>query len=1193
MEIEEYFEDLKSKVNECYRVAGEARGKGLDPVSKVECPLALTMAEKAVNLVRAVYPKLNVKRVEGRILELEEEFGKLDNGVVFSIAREITEGKFGNFGGILENIDCGLRVGFAYMTLGVVVTPIEGFTGLKVLRRNNSKQNRGSSAATFRVESKDLVSENTRKEYYFSVNFSGPVRSAGTTTISVFLILVDYLREVFGFGKYDASDEEVERYVLEISEYHNKVTNLAYFPSEDEIRFLAKGLPVQINGEPTERLEVSGFRDLGRVSTNRIRGGMCLAFGEGLALKAGKGLGRTVKLKEKGMVGSGWDYLEDYLVLHKKRESGSKEIEATYIKDIVAGRPVFGHPGRSGTFRLRYGRARTSGFSSVVVHPASMAVSGGFLSHGVQFRFEKLIKAGITTSCDSIEPPIVRLRGGSIKRLSDYEEARRLYSSGEIEEVVYFGDILFSIGDVVDRNADLLKVGYVEEWWRAELKKVEYSTQNHAVCDRAFRVEDFEELIKISDKYRVALHPLLIFYWSQINNEEFFALVRWLNGAEVRGDKLILNWESANREKFGEAKRALEKLGVLHEVVMDNIVVSEDMRALLLNLGKRDFYNGEKLKFRVDETDSRSVLDIVNEWCEFKVKDKAGTFIGSRMGRPEKAKLRKLTGSPNSLFPVGTSGGRMKNVKEAVESGFVKSRFANYVCESCGVTGIFEWCECGAVRKRSKFCRGCGEVKDECKFHDDLVNSWSQKVDVRKYFDAAVEKVGIEGSEEMKGVAVLDNEGAVCERLEKGILRSRMGLSVNKDGTIRYDVIEIALTHFKAKEIGVSVEKLRKLGYDKDILGDDLVSDSQVLELKPHDVILPASRESRIPDKIGGLSAPAISSGHLVSGKKGEEDAGEVFTRIANFVDEELELFYGMEKFYDLKSRDDLIGKEVVCMAPHNVSGVVGRVIGWTSMQGILASPFMHAAMRRDCDGDECSVMLLMDVLLNFSVKFLPSHRGGRQDAPLVLNARIDAGEVDDQVLFLDIMNKYPLELYEAAEKGEHSSVVRDKLDFIGDRLKSGEEVLLGNSFTHDTGDINFGNNCSAYKTLPTMKEKVWAQMDLVSKLRGVDEDDVARLILERHFIRDIRGNLRKFCRQQFRCSSCNEKYRRPPLTGSCWKCGGKLIFTVSEGSVRKYLDAANELVDKYKVSGYMRENMELIGDFVERIFGREEQRTL
>ena len=50
----------------------------------------------------------------------------------------------------------------------------------------------------------------------------------------------------------------------------------------------------------------------------------------------------------------------------------------------------------------------------------------------------------------------------------------------------------------------------------------------------------------------------------------------------------------------------------------------------------------------------------------------------------------------------------------------------------------------------------------------------------------------------------------------------------------------------------------------------------------------------------------------------------------------------------------------------------------------------------------------------------------------------------------------------------------------------------------------------------------------------------------------------------------------------------------MSEGSVRKYLEPAMELIRDYNISSYTKENVELIGDYIERIFGKgEEQREL
>ena len=242
--------------------------------------------------------------------------------------------------------------------------------------------------------------------------------------------------------------------------------------------------------------------------------------------------------------------------------------------------------------------------------------------------------------------------------------------------------------------------------------------------------------------------------------------------------------------------------------------------------------------------------------------------------------------------------------------------------------------------------------------------------------------------------------------------------------------------------------------------------------------------------------------------------------------------------------------------------------------------------LTKNCDGDEAAVMLLGDVLLNFSRKFLPSHRGGTQDAPLVLNARIEAGEVDDQILDLELTYEYPLELYELAEQRKHSSEV--KIHTVKEALKNHEDPFRDIGFTHDTSDFNDGVHCSSYKLIPTMREKVERQMALVEKLRGVDTSDVARLMIERHFMRDLRGNLRKFSMQGFRCVGCNEIMRRPPLSGVCPVCKGKIIFTIHEGGIKKYLEIAIELAKKYNLSVYMKQNLELVKTYIDSIFGRE-----
>jgi len=102
--------------------------------------------------------------------------------------------------------------------------------------------------------------------------------------------------------------------------------------------------------------------------------------------------------------------------------------------------------------------------------------------------------------------------------------------------------------------------------------------------------------------------------------------------------------------------------------------------------------------------------------------------------------------------------------------------------------------------------------------------------------------------------------------LEKGILRAKHNVYVFKDGTIRFDMTDAPLTHFKPREIHVSIDRLQELGYKTDYLGEELVSDEQICELKVQDVII-------------------------------SKACAEYFTQVARFLDDLLVKFYDMSRF--------------------------------------------------------------------------------------------------------------------------------------------------------------------------------------------------------------------------------------------------------------------------------------------------------
>lgn len=163
-------------------------------------------------------------------------------------------------------------------------------------------------------------------------------------------------------------------------------------------------------------------------------------------------------------------------------------------------------------------------------------------------------------------------------------------------------------------------------------------------------------------------------------------------------------------------------------------------------------------------------------------------------------------------------------------------------------------------------------------------------------------------------------------------------------------------------------------------------------------------------------------------------------------------------------------------------------------------------------------------------------------------------------------------------------------MDVVGSRLGTPLQYEQF-GFTHDTFDISQGPVMSRYKTLKTMMDKMNAQLNLAAKIRAVDEADVAYKVIERHFLPDIIGNLRAFSKQSVRCPTCNITYRRIPLSGVCRTCGGKLILTVHEKSVKKYLEISKEVADRYHIPSYAHQRINLVEKNIDSLFSSDKIR--
>jgi DNA polymerase II large subunit len=126
------------------------------------------------------------------------------------------------------------------------------------------------------------------------------------------------------------------------------------------------------------------------------------------------------------------------------------------------------------------------------------------------------------------------------------------------------------------------------------------------------------------------------------------------------------------------------------------------------------------------------------------------------------------------------------------------------------------------------------------------------------------------------------------------------------------------------------------------------------------------------------------------------------------------------------------------------------------------------------------------------------------------------------------------------------------------------------------------------------MAEKIILQSALQDKIDAVDKKGALEVVVGTHLYPDLIGNTRAYTRQQFRCTKCNEKFRRLPLYSNlrCPNCKqGNIILTISEGSVRKYLDIAKHLVYGRELSNYTQQRMQILENEINSVFAKEKSK--
>ena len=1095
----DYYSGLSRETYTIFEMAATAKSTLVDSSGIIEPKIAFDLADRVA--------KMHEIDISDHLRELLQINGKELSALILS--KEIALGKYTLPDSTLEEkLDLAVRVGLAIVTEGVTIAPLQGISEVKIKKNKDGTE-------------------------YLSVSIAGPMRSAGGTESAVTMLLADHVRKTVGLSRYQANsfDDETGRFIEELRIYEREASSFQFHILDSDIEHVISNLPVELDGVDTDPFEVVNHKGMTRIKTDRVRGGALRVLNDGL-------IGRSKKLLKRIELYNldGWEWLSDLKGAIQTGEN-QEDAAAKRMREVITGRSVLSMPNKLGGFRLRYGRACNTGFASVGIHPVIAEILDHTIAVGTQIKIDIPGKGATVAFVDSIETPIVRLKNGNVVKIKDVNHG--LAVKNEIEKILHLGDILISFGDFLENNSQLVPTGYVEEYWIEDLiKNLErYASDDNYLRQFVKRIPSLDEAIQLSVDFHLPLHPHYLYFWDQISHEDLQKLLEPVKITENSIEYQI------------EIKPIIERLGVPH--------VKNAKTIILENQEAKIFFN---LLFRKNTIISNlPVPKIITDSSGIRIRNKFSTSIGVRIGRPEKAAPRLMKPPTHVLFPISDKGGPTRDLLKASKQENFFTNIFNRYCPNCDEPSICIKCaRCGSRTSVNYRCGKCRDVIDNpfCDKCKRTASSHShKKFPLRSKLLNAQEKMQIRAQEPFKGVKELINQDRIAEPLEKGLARQNFGLTVFKDGTVRFDATNSPLTQFKPSWIGTPISKLRELGYTQDINGNELVDSEQILELRMQDVIIP-------------------------------NESGKYLVSVCKYIDVLLNKFYEKTSFYNVNSIEELVGHLVIGLAPHTSVGIVGRIIGYTETHVCFATPNWHSAKRRDADGDADSIMLLMDSLLNFSRQFLSDRIGGLMDAPLLIQPLVLPHESQPQAHNLEVMNRFPLEFFEDTLAKKKASDVTC-IEIIKARLDT-EKQFYGYGFTHDTSSLITSKSRSAYSTLGSMLDKFDMQIRNADMIDAVNTSEIVSNVISTHLVPDIMGNLRAYARQNFRCTGCGKSFRRMPLIQTC-VCGHKLIPTITRGSVEKYLKLAKRLVDQYDVGTYQRGRIHSLSDEIDLVFGKNQ----
>ena len=939
--------------------------------------------------------------------------------------------------------------------------------------------------------------KNSDGSKYLELQFSGPIRSAGGTAQTLVLLVAEVLRKRLGYAKYIPTKQEILRYTAECLRYA-RLHPGPIMPSVAQIKLVVESCPLCITGPGTELEEVTGYKYLPRVPTPRIRGGACLIINSGFILKVKK------LLKYVDAFGIDWPWLNQIPAAGVKAEKKSSNSPA-FMNKFAMGRPLLSMTETPGNFRVLIGRSRNTGHGTVGIHPACFELLE-FMNTGSQIIMGGPGKGGALAPVSTMEPPVVRLKNGEVLKLTK-ENCKVLKS--QIDKILDLGTILIAYGEYLENGVKLPELDNCEKYWKI---KSENAVPN---------LTNFKIHLKFCKSKKICVHPKYTGLISNITVSDLIELKKYYD-QKIEYSKVKHIWDSI---------AATQKI-IGHKYVLDSAIAQ--------------FYKwAAEYANQLDPTGAIHVE--LTKITGVEIKKRGLHTAGFRMGRAESAHLSIIKIPFNGIFEILD-----KAPKHISHLSKLKPHIGKYLrypvkfreCSSCGHVDKFpqcpkckgptenrKWCNKCNCTSADKKCEKCGSRTVKAKY--ELLDYTKKILEISKKYGSAIPEIRLPHGK---------IRPPIFEVFEKIFLRSKYGLPCFKDGTIKYNASNMALTHFKPDQIGTSVEKLKKLGYLFDINGKPLETGNQILQLKTQDVIMPTKSMQKI-------------------------------FLISKFIDELVVKYYGLSAPYNYAIQSDVIGHLVVAQAPHTATGVVGRIIGHTTTNTIMATPIFHAAKRRNCDGDEDGAMDLLDCLLNYSISYLPKSNGMMMNVPIFIIPKINPRQIDKEAYNVEIVKQYPAEFYQGNFAGS--------IKLIGTNKKYSESY----GYSYETNMISLGHTRNYYKDGASMADKVIKEIEIMNNIRGIDVTQIVEKIISTHMLPDIIGCARSYLKQEFKCRSCDISYRTMLFGGVCDICKEPLRVKLYPNSVRKYEKLIKAYAKKYAISPYLKERVMHAISEIDRLF--------